>query len=74
MKVPKNKQITASMTQNRRGLAPIEVKNSIIFWGVCVYVNTTLKNVAVAIIEKITAVVIAVSFKHKTRPVKVNSR
>ena len=36
--------------------------------------RTILKNVAVAIIEKITAVMVAVSLKHNINPEKVSSR
>ena len=37
------------------------------------YVRTTLKKVAVAIIENITAVIIAVSLRQLNNEVKVNS-
>ena len=62
-----------SIIQNKFTLIPISVKYVIIFWGACVYVRTTLRKVAVAIIENITAVIIAVSLRQFFRPEKVSS-
>jgi hypothetical protein len=61
MNVPKVKQIKAKANQKNHTPPPKSVKYVIIFCGTCVYVRTTLKKVAIAIIEKITAVIVAVS-------------
>ena len=73
MKVPKIRHITAKASQKRYMPAPSSVKYVIIFCGNWVYVRTTLRKVAVAIIANITAVIDAVSFKQAIKPEIVSS-
>ena len=73
MNVPNTRQIMAKENQKNHIPAPISVKYEINFCGTCVYVKTTLRKVAVAIIEKITAVMDAVSLKQRIKDFTVNS-
>ena len=73
MKVPKIRHITAKANQKTYMPAPSSVKYVIILCGIWVYVRTTLRKVAVAIIANITAVIDAVSFKQAIKPEIVSS-